>query len=140
MNMGTTYVRRLPEQDRPNPGGQNPALVPGYLPRRRLYREGARRRLLRNQTLPRGGELAGHGGGRPHGISSCFYSFCRFVQFDWRQNLFDSLSIWLQPWRQLERFTQLCWRFVNSETGRIRGQFEQHPAWFSKIDGTKVTA
>src|SRR6202049_1836176 len=97
MNMGTTCVQQLQEQDRPIPGGQNPAPVPGYLPPRRLGREEARQRLLRNQALPPAGELAGCGGGRHHWFSSCFYSFCWFVQSNRRENLFDSLSIWLQP-------------------------------------------
>ncbi len=56
------------------------------------------------------------------------------------QSLLNLTTLGFQPWRQHESGAQFINFFVDSETWRIGGQFEQHSARFSEIDRFEIAS
>jgi len=54
--------------------------------------------------------------------------------------VFDFLSVWLKPRRQLEGFSQPFRRLVDGEPRRIGSEFKQNTSRFPKVNGAEVAA
>ena len=62
------------------------------------------------------------------------------TEFERGKALLDDRTSWLEPCRNSELFSQRFDRFVESESGRISRQFEEHSAGFAEVDRMKVSA
>jgi len=62
------------------------------------------------------------------------------MESDGHKPLLDITSLGFQPLRNAEFFAQRFDRLIESESGRVRGEFEKHATGLAKINGVKIGA
>jgi hypothetical protein len=62
----------------------------------------------------------------------------RLMELNCGKTLFKPAPPGFQPRRKLKGLAKLFYRFVNSESGRISGDFKKNTSGLKKVDGMKI--